>query len=211
MGICYTAITNYNILKNSKQCVFIISERTWVSSVAEAPLGPLPHKPAAKTWTTLHSLLEAQLGKNSHSISNFLVVGGLRALAFWGLLAKGCPKLLVATAVPSGLLHSVVPGFLQPSLSLHQARREVSGSSLFRQILMEQNLTMAVISHHLGYILLDRSQLQVPPPLKRKELNKVKHQEVGTMGGRLRVCLPQRASFSVWAVFGFPGKQGLPL
>lgn len=104
------------------------------------------------------------------------MVGGLKALAFFGMLAESCPQLLVATVVYSGLPHSVVQKCLQPSLSLHQPHRKVSGSNLFRQILIEYKLTVAVIAHHLGFILLDRSQLQVPPPVQRRELNEVKHQ-----------------------------------
>lgn len=41
---------------------------------------------------------------------NFFVVVGLRALAFCGFLAKGCPQFLVATALPSGLLQFLAIG-----------------------------------------------------------------------------------------------------
>ena len=148
--------------------MFIVSERAWVSSVAKAQLGPLlgAYKSATKTWATLHSLLEALLANRSHSVSDFILAGGLKALAFFGLLAKSCPPLLVATVVYRGLPHSVVQKCLQPSLSLHQPHRKVSGSSLFRQILIEYNLTVAVIAHRLGFILLDSSQLQVLPPVR---------------------------------------------
>lgn len=166
------------------------------------------------------------------------MVGGLKALAFFGMLAESCPQLLVATVVYSGLPHSVVQKCLQPSLSVHQPHRKVSGSNLFRQILIEYKLTVAVIAHHLGFILLDRSQLQVPPPVQRRELNEVKHQgwqatvhgvptsltrlsnwarthkntkRWSQRGSRLRVCWPQGAYTSAWAVLGFPGEQELPL
>lgn len=59
---------NYHNFGSLKQHVFIISEGTcveclwWPSWVHCSG----PHKTIIKAWTTLHSLLEVQLGKNSH-------------------------------------------------------------------------------------------------------------------------------------------------